>query len=324
MPKRMTDTNVWNKRWFGDLSPSAKLLFFYLKDSSDHAGFIDFNLKLFSFHIGMEVNEKTLSELSNFVEKINDTKLFIPEFVNFQYSVKSYEDLNPNNKVHLSVLKLLKKNDIIEYFDAKNKGDSKGLDRGYGSPLEGVKDKDKDKDKEMNKEKDQEDLFKEKPEKKKSDKEVFSNKCSEYLKIWNQHSPKRRSFYAETSKLKFGKMILQREKEFQNLKEDWGSKIEKLPKVVFSQNWFSLEWAFERSGNMEKLLNGNYDNWGNSGFQPQKPKYESKATQRANSISNIRRYGEQGNLTQESNIEENELKPNLKPEYEVFTDDITQ
>jgi hypothetical protein len=116
------------------MSLKMKVVWIYLCDNCDHAGVWDINLKLLSFQVGEPVTISEIEKgLGDKVKVLSNDKLFIPSFVEFQYG-----ELNPENRVHNSVLIRL-----------KNLGAYKGLTR----TLLGTKDKDKDKDKEKDKEK---------------------------------------------------------------------------------------------------------------------------------------------------------------------------
>jgi hypothetical protein len=52
MSYRLTDTNKWNDKWFLDLRPIEKLLFNYLVDNCDCAGFIELNIRKWANEIG--------------------------------------------------------------------------------------------------------------------------------------------------------------------------------------------------------------------------------------------------------------------------------
>lgn len=136
MPKRFTDTDKWKKPFIKGLDGPYKLLWFYILDDCDHAGIWQVDFEVAQIRIGHEVNERTA--ISNFGDRIqiinNGSKWFLRDFIDFQYG-----QLNPSNRMHSSVINILKKNNISP----------------YGSPLEGAKDidkvqvmdKDKDKDK---------------------------------------------------------------------------------------------------------------------------------------------------------------------------------
>ena len=118
------------------LEPRYKLFWVFILDMCNHAGILDFDLELFSFMLGVDFDKDKIKEV--FGDRIkffeDDNKLFIPSFIDFQYG-----SLSENNKVHLSVINLLKK---------------QGLFKGLTSPIKKAMDKDKDKLKEKDKEKD--------------------------------------------------------------------------------------------------------------------------------------------------------------------------
>lgn len=127
MAKRFTDTGKWSKASFSELSSKMKLVWIYLCDNCDHAGVWDINEKLLSFHLGESVTVADIQEgLGDKIKVLVESgKLFLPTFVEFQYG-----DLNPDNRVHKSVLSRLEK--VAPY---------KGLIR----PLEGSKDMEQEK-----------------------------------------------------------------------------------------------------------------------------------------------------------------------------------
>ena len=130
MAKRMTDTDKWKKRFLKDLNYANKLLWLYMLDDCNHAGIWDIDLEVASIRIGLDVD---IDDLKQFQDKIvifdNNEKVFIPDFIDFQYG-----ELNPNSNVHKSVIALLDKYNL----------------EGYVKGSQGVQstliDKDKDKD----------------------------------------------------------------------------------------------------------------------------------------------------------------------------------
>lgn len=136
MAKRLTDTQKWAKPGFGDLSLKMKLIWVYLCDSCDHAGVWDINLKLLVFHVGEATTlEEIQAGLGDKIAVLPGSKLFLSGFIEFQYG-----ELNPDNRVHKSVLARLEKLKI----------------KGLTSPFQGAKEKEKDKDKVIEKEKEKE------------------------------------------------------------------------------------------------------------------------------------------------------------------------
>lgn len=140
MAQRLTDTGIWGKAWFRKFPPAYKLLWQYIKDNCNHAGIWDVDLELAEFQIGDKIGPaKTILE-NAFKERIisiqDGTKWFIPSFIDHQYKC-TIEDLNPENKVHKSVIEILKR---------------EGVYKDYASPMQGAKDKDKDKELDKDKE----------------------------------------------------------------------------------------------------------------------------------------------------------------------------
>ncbi len=109
MANRNTKTEKWRDAWFLDLDSNSKLLFIYLTENCDIAGFIEISYKIWSFETGLKIDDlKTSLELIS--EKINysaDYKyLFIPKFIVHQNNYP----LNLENNAHKAIYKKL------EYF----------------------------------------------------------------------------------------------------------------------------------------------------------------------------------------------------------------
>lgn len=142
MSKRFTDTRKYRKSFYRGLLGPYKLLWDYLYHECDHSGIWEKDFELAQLLIGrdMPINEQEALKVFNQdevrIEVVDSGKKWaVLPFVEFQYGLP----LNPENKVHFSVLRSLEKCGI--------KGLSKGLARSMHAP----KDKDKDKDKEKEK-----------------------------------------------------------------------------------------------------------------------------------------------------------------------------
>ena len=57
MAYRFTNTEKWNDAWFCELRPLTKILFLYLCDQCDIAGFLEINVKKISFDLGIGKQE---------------------------------------------------------------------------------------------------------------------------------------------------------------------------------------------------------------------------------------------------------------------------
>lgn len=134
MGKRFTDTEKFNDKWYRKLPILQKVIWEYLLAECNHAGILEkFDIELMSFKIGTEITEEDLKIFGNRIIFISDSVIFIPKFIKFQYG-----ELNPQSKVHASVLKELEKYNIDT------------LSIGYGKGIDTLKDKNKDKDKDKN------------------------------------------------------------------------------------------------------------------------------------------------------------------------------
>lgn len=84
--KRFTDIEIWDKEWFMKLTPKMKCLMKYLHDKCDASGCWKPNWTLASVHINEQVNESDLGNLpDDQYEMLPGGKIFIPDFINFQY-----------------------------------------------------------------------------------------------------------------------------------------------------------------------------------------------------------------------------------------------
>lgn len=135
MAYRYTNTDKWNDAWFSKLKKLQKLLFLYICDNCDIAGFIEINEK--RWKSDLEFSE---SELKGAIEGLsrgliysntNDC-IFIRNFLKHQKNLP----LNEKNNAHLGIIKRLESylykfnyNDINEFILAP----SEPLVRGYGN-----------------------------------------------------------------------------------------------------------------------------------------------------------------------------------------------
>lgn len=118
MSKRFVDTELWQKEWFQNLSLKHKILLKYIFENCDCAGIWEFNFRMASFIIGENVTIDDIKEINQIKKQfeILENKLYICDFIKFQYGKLSYAC-----KPHLPVIKLLKKNGIeFEILDENN------------------------------------------------------------------------------------------------------------------------------------------------------------------------------------------------------------
>ena len=165
MAKRFMDNSIFEKQWFRELPVRLKIVWFYLINKCDHAGILnDLDVGLLSYQIGDNYTiDEILEAFNDNIEQIGDNKFYLTKFCKFQYG-----ELNPNVKVHKSVIKLLDKHNIE-------------LD----NPLVSVKDKDKDKAKDINTKKEE---FAKRVEKEVFDMQIDPSMIKEFIEYWTEHN----------------------------------------------------------------------------------------------------------------------------------------
>jgi len=104
MAYRFTNTEKWQDSWFTELTQLQMLLFLYLCDNCDIAGFIEVNYKRWASDLGSskETIEGACKGLARglIYSKLNDC-IFIRNFLKHQKNLP----LNENNKAHLGIIK---------------------------------------------------------------------------------------------------------------------------------------------------------------------------------------------------------------------------
>ena len=132
MPKRFTDTNIWDKPWYIKLSTTDKCAISYIKDRCDNVGVWTPSFALAEFVIGTKVNWEALpGRVNGNIIILPNGKWYLPDFCTFQYG--ELEE-NTNNKARLSYVNALKKH---------------GLWKGHRGDSESPKEKDKEKEKDL-------------------------------------------------------------------------------------------------------------------------------------------------------------------------------
>jgi len=150
MSKRFTDITKWERPWFRRLPPGSKLVFLYLLDRCDRAGFWEIDLDRMEFELGVsaeKLQEDCFPKLKDVI--VREGVIFIQDFISFQYP----GGLNASNKAHKGILDSLKKR--LHLFKEAEKHLSP-LEAPSEGALEGTQEKDKEKDKEKDTEKDTE------------------------------------------------------------------------------------------------------------------------------------------------------------------------
>lgn len=145
MPRRFTVTEKWTQdRWFMGLDAPSKLMFIYLYENCDCAGFWEINIKEAAYRLAL--NEETVFQAFLDIGKCyvkDDRFCAIVSFLHHQRNLP----LNPENKAHVGILNRLishpglyevlrgrweLKGYTLEKRSLWNQAPSKPLPRGYG------------------------------------------------------------------------------------------------------------------------------------------------------------------------------------------------
>ncbi|MFA6569685.1 MAG: hypothetical protein WCT77_00405, partial [Bacteroidota bacterium] len=114
MAKRFIDSNLFKKNFIRGLKAPLKLLWVYLFCDCDNAGIWEVDYEISTIYLGFKVDKKEIEKLGSRVIFLdNENKIFIPDFIGFQYGI-----LNENNPAHKNVIKELIK---YNFYDSDNK-----------------------------------------------------------------------------------------------------------------------------------------------------------------------------------------------------------
>lgn len=136
MVKRLSDSEIWKKDWFLDLTDKQKLLVKFLFDNCDCAGIYEISQRFLKASFEQPITKEDFKAIKQ-VRFINEKTIFIEDFIKFQYNVGLLE-LNPKFTVHKGILSRLNKYGIFET-----------LSKPLVNPLLRVQDKDKDNNKDI-------------------------------------------------------------------------------------------------------------------------------------------------------------------------------
>ena len=135
MAIKFSDPKKWDDVWFSGLDLKQKVIFMYLCDVCDIAGFLEINERLIRFQTGIEDVRGTVESLSKSV-LLKDGYIFIKKHIKHQKNLP----LNIKNKAHTAIIKSIIEHeerfpdiynmlpdDVIETIMIF-KGDTRGID----------------------------------------------------------------------------------------------------------------------------------------------------------------------------------------------------
>ena len=155
MTKRFCDTEIWQKEWFLDLPIKQKLLTKFIFDNCDCAGIYEISWRLLKFYFNEEITREDFTKIKQ-VRFINENTIFIEDFILFQCSINSLNDLNPNNNAHKGIIKRLEKYNLLP---APNVPLTSPLLGAHSGAQEKEKEMEKEIEKDKDKEKEEEEKF---------------------------------------------------------------------------------------------------------------------------------------------------------------------
>lgn len=139
MAYRFTNTEKWEDSWFSSLKQIEMLLFMYLCDNCDIAGFAEVNLKRWASDLNSNPDtiEGALKGLQRgIITSKEGDAIYLRNFLKHQKNLP----INTNNKAHVGILRRFELyrykfdiQDISEFIERGFKGGSMPLQRGTGN-----------------------------------------------------------------------------------------------------------------------------------------------------------------------------------------------
>lgn len=128
--KRFTETQKWDDPWFRELAGSHKLVFLYILDRCNNAGFWEVDLAALAFHTKLEPKhfEGAFKALERGLQGASSW-VWVRNFLRHQKN----DELNPANPAHRQIIALLK--DQAERFPDSKSLLPKGATKGLPSPI---------------------------------------------------------------------------------------------------------------------------------------------------------------------------------------------
>ena len=141
MAVKFTNVKKWDDVWFSELTMEQKVMFVYLCDMCDIAGFLEINERLINFHTGIVDVRGAIMSLSKSV-LYKDGYVWIIKYIKHQRNLP----INPKNNAHKGIIcSIADKIDTFpEILDKLPKQDSLTIVehlkifRGYVTPDEGL------------------------------------------------------------------------------------------------------------------------------------------------------------------------------------------
>lgn len=131
MAKRFSETDKWKDAWFRKLKPLEKLVFLYLIDNCNNAGFMEIDAEFAAYQIGI-----TEDEFLGAIQGLDrgclgaDGWVWIKNFLRHQKN----DVLNPENNAHKQIISLFNEQ-INRFCDCQEFNEYLGANKGLFSPI---------------------------------------------------------------------------------------------------------------------------------------------------------------------------------------------
>lgn len=113
---RYTLTEKWSDPWFSELKPHEKLVFMYVVDNCNNAGFYEINYRRMAFDMGF-TEPKIKGALKGLARGLIEVSGWV--WVKNFLRVQKNDSLNPENNAHKQIINLIK--DQIDRFKTNKK-----------------------------------------------------------------------------------------------------------------------------------------------------------------------------------------------------------
>ena len=130
--KRFTDTELWKKPWFMELTPVEKLAFYYIKDQCDNVGVGTPNYRLAEFIIGSQLDwQKFAGKCNGNIYVMENGKWWLVDFCSYQHADLVNNPDGGASKALKSYVKLLREHGLYDIFIQYVNGHSMGIESPY-------------------------------------------------------------------------------------------------------------------------------------------------------------------------------------------------
>jgi len=111
MPLRFTEADKWKQEWFQELNTWQKLMYLFMQDNCDNAGFMEVNPRYNAFLMEMDQEQyiQVFESLSDFyIKSTNGKRIWLKSFLKDQKN----QPLNKVNKAHQQIINIISEKEV--------------------------------------------------------------------------------------------------------------------------------------------------------------------------------------------------------------------